>query len=170
MPEQEETQIPERRIVPLWPRVESARWSLGPLLALSRDLLVMDLAMLNEVVGDQEAVRRADGAWPGLDVDLLPGSSLRLTDTFCQRLLEGSLPPYVRDVENDPTTADLALARAFGVGAWIGARIPTSGAGVYVLCCLARESRPGLGQRDVHALNTLATSLANQIDTTTLGP
>ena len=170
MPANGDSTTPERRLVPLWPRVESARWSLGPLLALSRDLLSMDLAMLNEVVGDQEAVRRADGEWPDVDVEGLPGSSLALSDTFCQRLLEGTLPPYVRDVSSDPTTADLALARAFGVGAWIGARVPTTGAGVYVLCCLSREVRPGLGQRDVHALNTLATSLANQIDTSTLGP
>ena len=158
------------RVVRLWPRVESARWSLGPLLALARDVLEMDLVLLTEVTGGREEVLRADGEWPGLDVDELRGRSLALEDTFCQRLLEGALPPYVGDVEGDPATGDLALARAFGVGAWMGARLQTSGARLYVLCCLARETRPSLGQRDVHALSTLATSIANQIDASALGP
>lgn len=155
-------------MIPLWPRVESARWSLDPLLALTRDVLDMDLALLTEVVDGREEVRRADGAWPGVDPEALPGASLPLEETFCQRLLEGELPAYVADVGHDPTTADLAFARGLGVGAWIGARLNTEDARLYLLCCLSRETRPTLGRREVHALSALATSIATQIDASAL--
>ncbi len=41
---------------------------------------------------------------------------------------------------------------------------------MFILCCLAREPRSGLGERDVYALSTLATSLASQLDLSLLGP
>lgn len=151
-------------------RVESARWSLGPLLDLTCATMDMDLVLLTEVADGGEHVLRTAGTWPGLDPADLIGRSLALDDTFCRRLLEDTLPPFVADAERDPTTADLRLARALGVGAWIGARLPTSGAHMYVLCCLAREARPNLGRRDVLALSTLAISLANQLDTSSIGP
>jgi GAF domain-containing protein len=151
-------------------RVESARWSLGPLLDLTCTTMDMDLVLLTEVADGLEQVLRAAGAWPGLDPADLIGRSLALPDTFCQRLLQETLPPFVGDVERDPTTAGLRLARALGVKAWIGTRLPTSGARIYVLCCLARETRPNLGRRDVLALSTLAISLSNQLDTSSIGP
>lgn len=151
-------------------RVESARWSLGPLLDLICTTMEMDLVLLTEVADGLEQVLRAAGAWPGLDPADLVGRSLALQDTFCQRLLQNSLPPFVGDVERDPTTANLQFARALGVNAWIGTRLPTSGRRIYVLCCLAREARPHLGRRDVLALSTLAISLATQLDTSSIGP
>lgn len=161
---------PDRRLMPLWPRVEPARRSVRPLLALTRDLLDMDLVLLTEMHGGREEVRRAHGDWPGLDAETLAGRSLALEDTFCQRLLEGSLPPFVGDVRGDAEASRLRFARAFGVGAWIGALLESRGAELYVLCCLAREAKPDLGERDVLVLSTLATSLASQLDTSLLGP
>lgn len=154
----------------LWPRVESARNSVRPLLALTRDLLDVDLVLLTEMHSGREEVRRAHGDWPGLDPETLPGRSLALEETFCKRLLEGTLPPYVGDVSADAEASQLRFARTFGVGAWIGTLLDSRGAELYVLCCLAREAKPALGERDVLVLSTLATSLANQLDTTLLGP
>lgn len=170
MTSDEQGQAPEQRFTTLWPGVESARWSLGPLLKLTRDLLEMDLALLTEVTGGREEVRRADGEWPGLQAADLIGRSLPMRDTFCQRLLDGTLPPFVNDVREDPASAELEFARTFGVGAWIGARLDTHGARMFILCCLARDSRPALGERDVYVLSTLATSLASQLDLSLLGP
>ena len=158
------------RTVAPWRRVEPARWSVQPLLKLTRDLLDMDLVLLTEMRDGREEVRRAEGQWPGLEPGALVGRSLALRDTFCQRLLEGSLPPFVADVSADASAAGLRFARTFGVGAWIGARLESRSAELFVLCCLARESRPALGERDVYVLSTLATSLAYQLDTSQLGP
>ena len=168
MAEPDSAREPEHRARPA--RVQSARWSLGPLLTLTRTVLGMDLVLLTEVAGPRETVLRLEGSWPGIDTSELEGRSLPIADTFCQRLLEGKLPAFVADVPGDPTTAHLRIARTFGVSAWLGALVPTRGDRVFVLCCLAREPRPTLGQRDVLALSTLSVSIAGQIDTSAIGP
>ena len=124
--------------------------------------------MLTQVSDGREEVRRVAGAWPGIAPDALAGASLPLSETFCQRLLEGQLPPFVGDVPIDPSAASLTLAQAFGVGAWIGARVPAHGAQLYVLCCLARTPRPLLDHREVRTIATVAGALAGRLETSSL--
>ena len=62
------------------------------------------------------------------------------------------------------TTLEPALAGLDGVGdggirAYIGVPFETADARAYVLCCLAHEARPDLGERDVRFLQGLAESL-----------
>lgn len=129
-------------------------------LALVRQLLEMDVAMVTEVEDGQEIARHGAGEWPG--VGSLVGASLPLEETFCKRMLEGEIGHFVADVAGDERVRDLQFARGLGVGAWIGVPLPESLGRLYVLCCLAREARD-LGEIDVHVLRGFAATLGSQL-------
>jgi GAF domain-containing protein len=129
---------------------------------LTRDLMDMDVALLTEIHDGRETAREAAGEWPG--VGSLKGGSIPLEDTFCKRMLEGRIGNVVADVPNDEVVRDIGMARAFGVEAWIGVPIRLSDARLYVLCCLAREARPKLGERDLRMLRGLAESVGVELE------
>jgi hypothetical protein len=133
-------------------------------LELARNAVGADLAMLTEMVEEQEVARRLVGDWPGLELDELEGASVPLQDTFCQRLLEGRIPSVIPDVQGDDRVRDLALARGLGVGAWMGVPLRTSDARLYLLCCLARAASPTLGPADVTKLRRFAVSVGLTLD------
>jgi GAF domain-containing protein len=134
---------------------------LGALVRMTRDLLDADVAMLTEVRGDHEHARLAAGDWPELGP--LEGRSLPLEDTFCRLMLEGRIPHAVPDAPADPRVADLPIVSRFHVHAYLGVPIRPSDAELYVLCCLAREARPGLGAREVRLLSGLAASVRAEL-------
>jgi GAF domain-containing protein len=125
---------------------------------LARTELGVDTVLISEIGVGRETVRWAvgDEAFPGL----APGASLPLEDTICRHLLEGRIAPLVPDLEQDPVLADLAVLRAAGVRAYLGVPLTSADARQYVLCCLAREARPDLGDADVRFLTGLTESLA----------
>jgi GAF domain-containing protein len=130
------------------------------LLRLTRELLDCDIALLTDVRDGRETVRRASGSWPG---GPLENASVALTDTFCQQMLEGRIGHYIRDARADDRVRDLAMARHLGIRAWLGVPIRLSDVQLYVLCCLAREARPDLGEREVRLLLGLAESVRAQL-------
>ena len=135
---------------------------LDALINLTRDLLDTDVALLTEIRDGREIARRAAGDWRPLTSQ--EGASLPLDETFCQRMLDGRIGNYVRDAQAE-RVSDLAMARQLGVRAWIGVPIELSDMQLYVLCCLARESRPTLGEREVRLLLGLAESVRNELQT-----
>lgn len=134
---------------------------LDALIHLTRDLLDTDVALLTEIRDGQEIIRRSAGEWP--TITSLPGTSLPLDETFCQRMLDGRIGNHVRDAETDDRVSDLAMARQLGVRAWIGVPIRLSDVQLYVLCCLAGEARPDLGDREVRLLLGLAESVRAEL-------
>jgi GAF domain-containing protein len=135
---------------------------LDRLLRMTRELVDTDIALLTEIRDGREVAQRVDGDWPGAQ-SLQQGASLPLEDTFCQRMLDGRIGNYVRDARSDPRVSDLAMARQLGIGAWLGVPIDISDTELYVLCCLARESRPSIGEREVRLLAGLAESVRAEL-------
>ena len=82
-----------------------------------------------------------------------------MDETFCQRMLDGRIENYVPDAQGDARVSDLAMARELGVGAYLGVPIRLEDMRLYVLCCLHRERRPSLGQKEVRLLSGLAESV-----------
>jgi GAF domain-containing protein len=130
---------------------------LDQLLRMTRELVDTDVALLTEIRDGREIAQRVDGNWPG--AVSLQGASLPLEETFCQRMLDGRIGNYIRDAHNDPRVSELAMARQLGVGAWLGVPVEVSDMRLYVLCCLASESRPSMGEREVRLLVGLAASI-----------
>ncbi len=131
-------------------------------LALARGQLDMEVALLTEIEDGQEIVRESAGEWPV--IGSLDGRSVAFGETFCNRLLEGRISNVVTDAAHDERVADLGMARHFGVGAWIGVPLELSDARLYVLCCLAREARPALGEEDVRFLTWLGESVVAELE------
>lgn len=130
---------------------------LDTLLRLTRELLDADVAILSEIRDGRETTIRSAGLWP--PADTLEGLTAPLEDTICQRMLDGRIESFIRDVAGDERLADLALPAELGIRGWIGVPITPSDAELYVLCCLAREARPSLGAREVRLLRGLAESV-----------
>jgi GAF domain-containing protein len=124
---------------------------------LTRDLLDSDVAVLTEIGHGRETGRRAAGEWPGMES--FEGAWSPLEDTVCQRMLEGRIGNYVRDAQRDDRVNDLPMVRQLGLGAYVGVPIRLDDVRLYVLCCLDRESRPSLGEREVRLLSGLAESV-----------
>ena len=122
----------------------------------------MDVAVLGEIHDGREVVRLVAGEAESFG--LAVGASVPVEETFCQRLLEGRLGNIVRDAIGDERVRDLEVARGAGIGAYIGVPLTTLDARLYILCCLAHERRPALGERDVLFLRGLGETIIRELD------
>jgi GAF domain-containing protein len=134
---------------------------LDRLLRMTRELVDTDVALLTEIRDGREIAVRVDGEWPGKGS--LRNASVVLENTFCQRMLDGRIGNYIRDASADPRVSDLVMARDLGVQTWLGVPIELSDMRLYVLCCLACESRPSVGEREVRLLAGLAESVRAEL-------
>jgi GAF domain-containing protein len=130
---------------------------LDALMRLTRDLLDTDIAILTEISHGHETARRAAGEWPGMES--FEGLSSPLRDTVCQQMLEGRIGNFICDAQGDDRVNGLPMVRELGIGAYLGVPIRLDDVRLYVLCCLDRESRPSLGEREVRLLSGLAESV-----------
>jgi GAF domain-containing protein len=121
----------------------------------------MDVAVLGEICDGREIVRFAAGDLRSFG--LATGASVPIEDTYCQRLLTGRLSNCVPDARADEQLRDLEITRAAQIGAYVGVPLTGLDARLYVLCCLAHEQRPQLGQRDVLFLRGLGETVLAQL-------
>lgn len=122
-------------------------------LAMACRELDADAALLSEIRDGHELVR-----W-GAGEDGYVGASIPLSDTICERLLDGRIGSIVADTAAEPSLRDLPAVREGSIGAYIGVSFGTADARAYVLCCLARETRTDLADGDARFLQGLAESL-----------
>lgn len=130
-------------------------------LELARDQLEMDTAMLTELRSSEEVIKAiaGDGDWLGVAVaDHVP-----VEDTYCRRLLDGTIEAIVADAQHDARVTDLDATRSLGIGAYIGVPLRVDPLRVYVLCCFAHEARPALGAADVRFLRGLGETVMAQL-------
>jgi GAF domain-containing protein len=123
--------------------------------------LGMEASVLGEVTGGLEVVRRVAGEAEALGID--SGVSTPLSGTYCEQLLAGHLPNAVPDTAREPLLADLPGTVDYGIRAYIGVDFKLN-ARLYVLCCLSRERRPQLGEREVTFLRGIAESVRAQLE------
>jgi GAF domain-containing protein len=131
-------------------------------LALAHAETEMDVTVLGEVCDGREVVRLAAGDLRSFG--LAPGASTPIEDTYCHRLLTGRVSNFVPDTRVDEQLRDLEITHAAHVGAYLGVPLTGLDARLYVLCCLAQEQRPQLGQRDVLFLRGLGETILPQLE------
>lgn len=122
----------------------------------------MDVAFVSEIAHDRETVLWASqsDAYP----DLRPGSTVTLKDTVCRRVLEGRVAGVIADTARTPAVRDVPLVRDGSIGAYLGVPLRTADAHLYMLCCLARERRPELGDEDIRFLAGVGETVRAVID------
>lgn len=122
-------------------------------LAMACRELDADTALLSEIRSGHEHVR-----WGAGEVDYV-GAAVPLRDTVCERLLDGRIGSVVADARLEPSLNEMPAVIDGTIRAYIGVPFQTENARAYVLCCLARETRPDLGESDVRFLQGVAESL-----------
>jgi GAF domain-containing protein len=120
--------------------------------------LDMDTALVSEITGGREVVRWAAGEGDYSSV------SASLDDTVCQRLLDGRIGALVPDTSAEPSLSVLQSVRDGSIAAYVGVPFTTAHARLYVLCCLAHETRPDLEEADVRFLRGLAESIRSLLE------
>lgn len=116
-------------------------------LALARGELGMEVAILGEITGGRELVRRFDG--DAGSFDLREGASLPVAESYCHHVLEGRVSGVIPDARADRIVGPLKVTAAARIGSYIGVPLEASDARLYMLCCLAHESRPTLRAEDL---------------------
>ena len=121
----------------------------------------MDVAVLGEVRDGREVVR----SWPVMGRSAWrPAPRCRSrTPTVTACLQGGSRTscPTRTPTTSCGTFRSRGLAR---IGAYLGVPLTTLDARLYVLCCLAHEQRPQLGERDVLFLRGLGETIVAELD------
>ncbi len=132
-------------------------------LAVARQQLDMDVAVLGECAGDSEIFRWVDA---GEGFELGRDVSVPLADGYCQRLLDNRLPNVVHDVAGNECVRDLEITRELGIGAWVGVPVTLPDGRLYgALCCISSEARPSLSDRDVRFMRELGHIVSAELDT-----
>jgi GAF domain-containing protein len=148
--------------VPEWRAESEPKGAVERVLAVARRELKMDVALLSEVRDGREVVLWAVGN--GRIPEAAVGVAAPLRDTICQRVLDGTIDHIVHDAQTDPRVRDLPSVRESGLGAYVGVPLTGAAARRYVLCCLAREARPDLGESDLRFLRGLVESVRPAVD------
>ena len=106
-------------------------------LALAREALGMDVALVSKFAEDRMEFRALEGDAGSFGWQASGG--VPPEGTFCKRVVEGTLPNVVPDAGSD--------GRVYGT-----------------LCCLSHSPEPGLQERDARFMEVLARLVADQIE------
>jgi EAL domain-containing protein (putative c-di-GMP-specific phosphodiesterase class I) len=132
-------------------------------LASARDYLGARVSFLAEVVGKQKLIRAAHG--PAQAAGVPAGMRFPLEDTYCQRVLSGTIPQAIFDARSDPRTCGLRLTRVLGIESYMGVPVVLpSGRVLGTLCCINFEPQPEQRDRDLGMMRFLADLLGRQLE------
>src|SRR5687768_3966694 len=105
-------------------------------MAAARDHLGLEVSFVSEFEGGQRVFRFAGGDLQRFQVQIEGVEPLE--ETYCQRVVAGTMGPLVSDAQNDPVAATFSVTEAFGVGAYVGVPVEFSDGRLYgTLCCLS---------------------------------
>ncbi|HEX8363240.1 MAG TPA: EAL domain-containing protein [Longimicrobium sp.] len=131
-------------------------------LAVARSTLEMDVAWLSERTGAEFLLHAVDGDYEPFGI--AAGTILAAPQSYCTRVLDGTLPAAIPDARADAATACLPVTERLGIGSYVGAPVHLPGGELFgMLCCLGRAPRPQLGAGEVRLLAALAASLGEDL-------
>ena len=132
-------------------------------LRLLRDHMKMDVAFVSEFTGGQRVLRQV--ATTPENAVVAVGDSAPLEETWCQRVVDGRLPPFIPDVAKDPAAASLEKKLPFRIGTFISTPIVLHGGEVYgTLCCFSFSPQDDPDPADLQRLKFTAKLTANRIE------
>jgi GAF domain-containing protein len=139
--------------------------SLSTHLAAVREVLGMEVAFVSQIMEDERLFRVVSTS-PGSHSPVQVGHSDRLLDTYCMYVLQGRLPPVIRDIRNTTHQAALLpITERLGIGCYISAPVLLpDGRAFGTLCCFSRQARLDLVDDDGQALGEVARAIAAAVD------
>lgn len=131
-------------------------------LALAREQLDMDVAFLGEIADGRETVRALVG--DSGSFGLREGTSVELSATVCSQVLSGRIDGLVPNAAADTRVCSLRTVSDARIGAYVGVPLTAGDAHLYMLCCLAHESRLTLDQGDLRFMRGLGETVLAALD------
>jgi GAF domain-containing protein len=135
---------------------ERLQW-LTPFLTQVRESLGMEAAFVSQLVEDQRVFKVVSVSREA-NAAVRVGGSDPLLDTYCMYVVQGRLPPVIRDIRNSAHQAALLpITERLGIGCYISAPVVLPDGQVFgTLCCFSRGARADLTDADGEALRELA--------------
>jgi PAS domain S-box-containing protein len=156
-------QLPE----PAKPAPGATAWQ-GPegiarLLELARTQLGMPLSFLTRIANDDYVFMRFAGEPAQLGV--AEGDTMPLSDSYCERMLDGRIPSIIPDVTADPHTRVLELTDQLGLRAYAGVPVRLRSGQIYgTMCVVDTRAHPELSERHAELLRFLSALTAELIE------
>jgi len=134
------------------------------LLAQVRESLGMDVVFVSRFL-DQQRVFEVVSAAGEASQAMVPGGSDPLLDTYCQRVVEGSLPAVIPDTEKNHEASALEVTRRLRIGAYLSAPVVLRNGQVFgTLCCISHSPREDLVESDAQELAAVARAVAASVE------
>jgi EAL domain-containing protein (putative c-di-GMP-specific phosphodiesterase class I) len=128
-----------------------------------RKHLNMDIAFIGEFVGGRRVFRYIDAG--GRPLPIAPGDSAPLEETYCQHIVDGSIPELLPDTSRSEVARSLAVTDRAHMRAHLGAPIRLSDGCIYgTFCCVRHTPDETLNLRDLQILRVFADAAAQQIE------
>ncbi|MBW8311703.1 MAG: EAL domain-containing protein [Rhizobium sp.] len=112
-----------------------------------RTHLGLDVAFISQFTAGQRVFRYVDS-----DAGFSPlcvGDGGPLEESFCQRVVDGRLPPLIHDARDHAEAMALAVTAQLPVGAHLSVPISLDGEVFGTFCCFSREGKPTLDGQDL---------------------
>lgn len=130
---------------------------------LARVCMRMDVAFVSEFKDGRRVFRHVvagDG-----DAPVKPGDSDPLDESYCQHVIDGTIPAIVDDSHVYPVLKRLPATEAMRIRAYLGVPMWLSDGTVYgTFCCYSRTPTSMLVQADVQAMTRFAELIARLLE------
>ena len=94
------------------------------------------------------------------------GGSDPLSDSYCQRVVDGRLPQLIPDTSKLPEAVALPITAIFGIGSYISVPIRFSDGRLYgTFCCFSSKPDGTLNERDLDTLRLFADFAGRLLET-----
>ena len=132
-------------------------------LRLLRERMNMDVVFVSEFTDGQRVFRKVETT-PENGVIAVNGSD-PLEATWCQRVVDGRLPPFIPDASQHPVAAGLAAKLPFRIGTHMSAPIVLKNGEIYgTLCCFSMTPLNDPDPKDLKRLQYTAQLTAEKIE------
>ena len=132
-------------------------------MAAAREHLGLEVSFVTEFEGGQRVFRYAGGDLQRFQVRI--DGAEPLEETYCQRVVTGTMGPLIADAQKDPVAAEFAVTEALSVAAYVGVPVQFSDGRLYgTLCCLSGETAYHLDERDVVFMRMAAAVVGEQLE------
>lgn len=128
-----------------------------------RSLLGMQVAFVSEFRDGVRIFRHIDA---DADLSVLQvGAWDPLEESYCQRVVDGRLPPLIRDARQEPAALALAVTTQLPVGAHLSVPIRLKDGRIYgTFCCFSSFADTSLTERDLGTLRLFADFVAKLLE------
>jgi len=161
-PEELKVQISELLIATSEMSDELVHSAVPEVLKLLLKQLQMDVVFVSEFIEGRRYFRQIESASNNCPIAV--GDSDELERTFCQRIVDGRMPPIIGDVSKLPPQMDIP-AVSLKIGAHLSTPIALSDGSIYgTLCCFSETANNHLDNRDLKNLQLAAQYIARRLE------